>query len=176
MFLLAASQVESVPAAASATANASVQEVAAAAGAVGAFVAVSLTTILIFEVIWLILQIIADWKIFAKADVAGWKSIIPIVNTFVEYDICWSGIFGLLFLITSFIFSFMSGGEGAPMWKTILSSVCGIIAVILHLIQSMKLSKAFDHGIGMGLVLFFFGPIGRMILGFGSSKYVGYPD
>jgi hypothetical protein len=171
MYLLAASQAESAPAAASS----GVSQVAATAGAVGGVVAVSLMTILLLELVWFILQIIADWKIFNKAGVAGWKSIIPILNTFVEYDICWSGIFGLLFLITSVLCSFFTGGADAPMWKTVIACVCGIIALILHFIQSIKLSKAFDHGFGLGLVLFILGPIGRMILGFGASEYVGHP-
>ena len=168
MFLLAASQVETAPAA--------VDKAAATAGAIGGIVAVSLTTILIIELIWFILQIIADWKIFSKAGVPGWMSIIPILNTFEEYSISWSGIYGLLFLVTSVLFSIMSSGEGAPAWKTIIACVCGIIAVVLHFVQSMKLSKVFGHGIGLGLVLFILGPIGRLILGFGSSEYVGNPD
>ena len=172
MFLLAASQAETVPAAA----DPAISQAAAAAGVIGGIVAFSLTTILVLELVWLILQIIADWRIFSKADVAGWKSIIPILNTYVEYDICWSGFFGLLFLVTSFVFSFLSTGEGAPMWKTIVACICGIVALILHFMQSIKLSKAFGHGIGLGLVLFFLGPIGRLILGFGRSKYVGNAD
>ena len=169
MFLLAASQVESAPAAV----NPAVSQAAATAGAIGGIVAASLTTILLLELVWFILQIIADWKIFSKAGVAGWKSIIPIVNTFVEYDICWSGLYGLLFMVTSIVASVMSTGEGAPVWKSIIVCICGIIAVVLHIVQSFKLSKAFGHGIGMCLVLIILGPIGRIILGFGGSEYVG---
>ena len=171
MFLLAASQAES-----SAAADQALSQAAAAAGVVGGIVAVSLTTILVLELVWFILQIIADWKIFSKADVPGWMSIIPILNTFEEYSICWNGFYGLIFLITSGLFSFMSTGEGAPMWKTIIACVCGIIAIVLHFLQSIKLSKAFGHGAGLGLVLFFLGPIGRLILGFGRSEYAGQPE
>jgi hypothetical protein len=169
MFLLAASTVESAPAAV----DPAVSQAAAAAGAIGGFVAVSLTTILIIELVWFILQIVADWKIFSKADRPGWMSIIPILNTYVEYDICWSGVYGLVFMVTSILFSIMSSGEGAPLWKTIIAVICGLIALVVHIMQSFKLSKAFGHGIGMGLVLLFLGPIGRMILGFGRSEYEG---
>ena len=58
----------------------------------------------------------------------------------------------------------------------IVAGVCGIIALVLHIIQSFKLSKVFGHGIGLGLVLLFLGPIGRLILGFGGSEYVGKQD
>ena len=169
MLLLAASQVESAPAAV----DPALSQAATTAGAVGGVVAASLTTILIVELIWLILQIIADWKIFSKAGVGGWKSIIPILNTIVEYGLCWNGLFGLLFLVMSFLSSFMSAGADVPTWKMIVAGVCGLVALILHLVQSFKLSRVFGHGIGLGLVLFFLGPIGRLILGFGGSEYVG---
>ena len=60
--------------------------------------------------------------------------------------------------------------------NAIIACVCGIIAIVLHFLQSIKLSKAFGHGAGLGLVLFFLGPIGRLILGFGRSEYAGQPD
>ena len=153
MFLL-----ESAPA----TVDPAVSQVASAAGVVGGIVAFSLTAILIFELVWFILQ-----------NRPGWMSIIPILNTYVEYDICWSGFYGLLFMITSVVASVISTGEGAPVWKSIIVCICGIIAVVLHIVQSFKLSKAFGHGIGMCLVLIILGPIGRIILGFGGSEYVG---
>ena len=62
MFLL-----ESAPA----TVDPAVSQVASAAGVVGGIVAFSLTAILIFELVWFILQIVADWKIFSKADRPG---------------------------------------------------------------------------------------------------------
>ena len=175
MFLLAASQAAQAESVAS-TVDPALSKAAAAAGAVGGFVAVSLTAILIIELLWFVLQIVADWKIFSKAGESGWKSIIPILNTIVEYSICWKGVYGLLFLVTSLVFSFLGAGPEAPTWKIIVSAVCGIIALILHLLQSFKLSKVFGHGIGLGLVLFFLGPIGRLILGFGSSEYEGKED
>ena len=132
---------ESAPA----TADPAVSQAAAAAGVVGGIIAFSLTAILIFELVWFILQ----------------------------YDICWSGLYGLLFMVTSIVGSVLSSGEGAPTWKVIVAGICGIIALILHIVQSFKLSSAFGHGIGMGLVLIILGPIGRIILGFGGSEYVG---
>ena len=40
----------------------------------------------IFLVIaWYIILVIANWKIFTKAGEAGWKSIIPIYNSYVVY-------------------------------------------------------------------------------------------
>ena len=44
---------------------------------------------------------------------------------------------------------------------------------VLHCIESQKLSRAFGKGTGFGLCLFLFGPIARLVLGFGKARYVG---
>lgn len=136
---------------------------------------VSLSLLLIAAIAWFILEVIADWKIFTKAGEPGWKSIIPIYNTFIEYDICWSGIYGLVFLVASAVTGFLQTGSDAPQWQLILGLILSVAALIMHLIQSIKLSKAFGKGVFFGLVLFILGPIGRIILGFGSAEYVGRP-
>lgn len=136
---------------------------------------VSLSLLLIAAIAWFILEVIADWKIFTKAGEPGWKSIIPIYNTFIEYDICWSGIYGLVFLVASAVTGFLQTGSDAPQWQLILGLILSVAALIMHLIQSVKLSKAFGKGVFFGLVLFILGPIGRIILGFGSAEYVGRP-
>ena len=150
-------------------------EQAATAGAVtaAAFLGVSMGMFLILMLIWFILQVIADWKIFEKAGEPGWKSIIPIYNTFVEYDICWNGFYGLLFLAAPIISSFLTTGEGAPSWHAIVVTALSVVTLVLHFIQSVKLSKAFGKGTGFGILLFIFGPICRIVLGFGSARYIG---
>lgn len=51
---------------------------------------VMLFSILAIGMVLLILQVIANWKIFTKAGESGWKSIIPIYNSVVLFKI--SGI------------------------------------------------------------------------------------
>jgi hypothetical protein len=164
----ASTATQSVAAAASSTVS-----TAAAAGAVAGIAAVTATTIMIVVVAWYVLQIIADWKIFTKADEPGWKSIIPIYHIFVEYGICWNSLMGLIFLALTVLCSFLTMGENIPMWRTVIAGIASIAALVIHFIQSVKLSKSFGKGTGFGIILFLFGPIGRMILGFGSSTYEG---
>ncbi len=44
-----------------------------------------LATWAIVVILWYVLQVIAYWRIFTKAGEAGWKSLIPIYNTYVQY-------------------------------------------------------------------------------------------
>lgn len=107
------------------------------------------TFLSIVSVVLAILLIIAMWKIFQKAGEAGWKSIIPLYNTYIMYKITWgSGWFFLLSLIP-------------------------VINVFMYIITAYKLAKAFGKGFlyTLGLIIFPF--IFQLILGFGNSQYRG---
>lgn len=120
-------------------------QTAAAAGAIaGAFV-----VWMIVGVIFAVLNIIAMWKIFAKAGEAGWKSLIPIYNLYVLFKITWGN--GWLFLLM------------------LVPIVNGIIMLILL----VKLAKVFGQGGGFACGLIFLQPIFILLLGFGRYEYVG---
>ena len=154
------------------TAMTEMEQTAAQAAIVGGLVALGVGALVTLAIAWFVLQAIADWKIFTKAGEAGWKSLIPIYNVYVEYEICWTGLLGLVFVAASLVTGLVDTTNASTVVK-VLVVVVWILAMILHLMQSIKLSKSFGKGTGFGLVLFFFGPIGRLILGFGSAKYIG---
>ena len=105
---------------------------------------------LIVCLVILVLLIIAFWKIFEKAGEAGWKSIIPFYSTY---------------LITK-----IACGNG---WLFLLMLIPGVGTLIWDILISIKLSKAFGHGIGFTLGLIFIPNIFYLILGFGSDQYIG---
>ena len=154
------------------TAMTEMEQTAAQAAILGGLVALGVGALVTLAIAWFVLQAIADWKIFTKAGEAGWKSLIPIYNIYVEYEICWTGLLGLVFVAASLVTGLIDTTNASTFVK-VLVVVVWILAMILHLMQSIKLSKCFGKGTGFGLVLFFFGPIGRLILGFGSTEYIG---
>lgn len=143
------------------------------AAGVGLIAGLTLGVIIVLALVWYVLQVIADWKIFTKAGVEGWKSIIPVYNYYVEYSICWEAIFGLVFGIASVVLAAVNSASNLPSWVTTLTSILGTAAFVLHCIESVKLSKAFGKGTGFGICLILFGPICRLILGFGKARYIG---
>jgi hypothetical protein len=115
---------------------------AAGAGIFGGFMG-------IVWLVFLVLVIVAYWKIFTKAGEAGWKSIIPIYNVIILLKIV-----------------------GRPWWWLILMLI-PIVQLVIVFIVMMDLSKSFGHGIGFALGLFFLSVIFFLILGFNGDRYIG---
>ncbi len=107
------------------------------------------TVIAFIYIAVLILLLVAIWKIYVKAGRPGWASLIPLYNCYVYYDIAM--------------------GNG---WLFLLSFV-PFVNIVISIIVTHRLSKAFGHGVGFTLGLLFLSPIFIPILAFGSSEYKG---
>ena len=121
-------------------------------GALGAF----FMFILFFSLSILILEVIAMWKIFAKAGEKGWKAIIPIYNTVILFKISGISPWLLLLILLGFI----------PV-------VGWLITFGLSIYLANSLSKSFGKDIGYTIGLIFLPFIFHLILGFGKAEYVG---
>ena len=134
------------------------------------------TIYLTLALIWWILQVVANWKIFTKAGEAGWKSIIPVYGDYVSYKIAWQPAFFWLVFILGIIASVVSGladPNGTNTTILLIVSLIRIVLAIISIIYSVKLSRAFGHGIGFAIGLIVLQPIFMLILGFGNSTYCG---
>ena len=123
---------------------------------------------------WYIIMVIANWKIFTKAGEAGWKSLIPFLNTYVTFKIAWKGsMFWAMIgsLLLGSVLTSIAGENGG--FLAILGAVCSLASSVIGLISVHKLSKSFGHGLLFTLGLIFFSPIFTLILGLGKSQYIG---
>ena len=125
----------------------------------------------IASLVYYVLQVIGDWMLFKKAGKKGWHSVIPILNVYDEYDICWKGSRGILFLIFTGILNVGLAVQEQPF--LIAALIAAVSALLLEIKQSFKLARSFGHGFGFGLFLLIFDRLGRVILGLGKSQYVG---
>ncbi|MBR3149505.1 MAG: hypothetical protein IKF64_04970 [Eubacterium sp.] len=99
-------------------------------------------------IVW-VLSVIAMWKLFEKAGEAGWKSLIPLYNAYVFCKIVdGNGLKFLLFLIPG-------------------------VNIVYYIIFSLRTAKAYGQSTGFGVGLILLPNIFTLILGFGSSTYVG---
>ena len=113
--------------------------------------------------------VIANWMIFKKAGISGWKSLIPVYNMYLQYKICWKGWIGIVSLILATAVAVMTG-FGVDIFIILIPAA---ISVIIQTVFCFKLAKAFGRGFIMGLILMLTAGFGRIILGFGRSRYVG---
>ena len=131
-------------------------------------------TLLAIGIAWFVLQCVADWKILSKAGRPGWHSLIPVLNSYAEYDICWQGFWGIAFIALSIMSGVFS--QQPSVAQTVVDELLSTAAFVIHVVQSGKLAKAFGKGTGFAVCLVLFGPIARLVLAFGNSVYQGKPN
>lgn len=144
-------------------------EAAAAGAVVGGVFAVMMLIMLAFY----ILTVIASWKIFTKAGVAGWKSLIPVYNYYVLYNIIGLSFWTWFFIpcIVASVFSSLATNAGNMQW--LFSLVYLVIMIAIEIKFSICLAKSFGKGTKFIVGLVLLPNIFQLILGFGSAKYVG---
>ena len=156
-------------------------EAALAGGIVGGMFVVSM----VFAFVYYILLVIAGWKVFKKAGEKGWKSLIPIYNTYIFYKIVgmkkWFYIMLIAALAVSVITSLMGFDSNNPqvyenltgtnLIAFLMLMAVTILAIFVSVVYAMRTSKAFGHGVGFAIGLILLQSIFLLILGFGSSKY-----
>ncbi len=107
----------------------------------------------LFLMVFVVLSVIAMWKVFEKAGKPGWAALVPIYNTIILLEVV-----------------------GRPVWWVVLMFV-PIANIVVWLLIALDLAKAFGKSATFGVIgLFFFNIIGMLMLGFGDAKYVGAPN
>ena len=133
-----------------------------------------LGTYMVILLVWYVLQVIAFWKIFTKAGQPGWKSIIPIYNQYIEFRIAWKIPYMYWVWLACMAAGVILGSINS--WVAFIGAIASLSATIIGVLATIKLSKAYGHGVGFAIGMIFLGPIFMMILGFGSSQYLGPQD
>lgn len=126
----------------------------------------------IFSTIWLlvlaffVINIVANWKIFTKANQPGWASIVQFYKSYIAFKIYWGN--GWLFLVPLVL--------GLLGFIPLLGTLLVIAGVVINVITQYKKAVAFGQGIGFTIGLVLVSPIFNMILGLGNYQYLGIPQ
>ena len=124
-----------------------------------------LNTFALLAIVWVVLEVVAGWRIFQKAGQPGWVSIVPFYNSYIEYKIYWGN--GWLFLVP-LVLTFLGA-------VPVIGGVLVLAAAIIGIITKYRQAVAFGQGIGFTIGLVLLNPIFCMILGFGNYEYFGIP-
>lgn len=105
---------------------------------------------LIIGLLFVVVEIVALWKVFTKAGMPGWAAIIPIYNIYVLLKVA-----------------------GRPGWWLVLF-IIPLVNLIMSLIVSIDVAKSFGKGAAFGVFgLWLFSIIGYLMLAFGDARYQG---
>lgn len=108
---------------------------------------------MIFTVALIVFSVVCSWKIFSKAGIPGWWSIIPFANIYKMFELFWGAGKGWMFILTFVPF----------------------VNVVVNIMLLIKLARSFGKGGGFAAGLIFLSVIFAAILAFGSAEYIG-PD
>ena len=133
----------------------------------------SLPTLLALIAGAIALLVIGRWRLFVSAGVPGWYSLIPILATYKEFAISWVGSLGIVSILCQvgsgalLLFSNHSNG--------IILCFVGLMLMylLIRIVESVKLSKAFGKGILIGILIAIFHSAGRFVLSLIKSEYCG---
>lgn len=99
---------------------------------------------------FVVLIIVAQWKMFEKAGEAGWKALIPFYNLYILFQIAGRNGLGFLLLFIP------------------------LVNIVVGIMLAIDLAKHFGKSVAFGIFgLVIFNVVGMLILGFGDAKYVG---
>ena len=106
--------------------------------------------LIIFYLVIFAIAVVISWKLFEKAGVEGWKSIIPFYNLYCYFQLAW--------------------GNG---WVFLLLLV-PIVNFVIAIMVNVRLARAFGKGPGFAIGLIFLSFIFQAILAFDKeSQYIG---
>lgn len=111
-----------------------------------------------------IITIISQWKLFKKADEEGWKSIIPLYNTYTMIKIAFGR--GKEWLMAGVVLSMLALAVGT---ETPAGLILSLIGSVFSIYISFQFIRRYT-GVGMAVASLFFPVIIYPIVAF-SDKY-----
>lgn len=122
------------------------------------------SVISILILVFYLLGVIGKWRVFSKAGIAGWKSVIPVYNTYLFCQICGLNTMWVWIILGSAIVSVV-----VPP----LAAIYSLVTIYFLILQTVSLSKSFGKSDAFAIGLIFAAPIFYLILGCGKSTYQG---
>lgn len=139
-------------------------------------IAAALGAYTLFIIVLLILLVVAYWKMFTKAGVAGWKSLIPLYNVYIAFKIAWKDQTAFwVWLAANVVYSLFRDHEDGV--SGVITIVAGILALVWWMRFCIRQAKSYGKGAGTGIAAFFLPNILTLYYGFASScTYAGPQD
>ena len=121
--------------------------------------------------LYYLLLVIAQWKLFKKAGEKGWKALIPFYNLFVSHHLIgMSHIWFILDTIFWVVEVVLELTHAAPEWlEEAFMTIAILFTVIAEIIHIMKLCYCYTKSELFGIGLFICPPLFSLILAFDKN-------
>ncbi len=123
------------------------------------------------------IEVIALWRVFAKAGERGFASLIPYYSDYVIYKLSWDRqaflnfiLYEILSLILGCLADVLPDVIGLALG--ICSMIAGMTALVYEIRVSVKLASSFGKGASFGWGIVLLPAVFLSILGFGEAKYI----
>ena len=133
-----------------------------------AILAPMIGSLIVTMIIAYIISVIPMWKQFTKAGEAGWKSLIPIYNSYLEFKLFYKAKMFWILLIVSFVSGLLAA---IPVIGWLVAIADAIFSLVVAIKFVASKAKSFGKGTGFAVGLFFLTIIFDYILAFGGSEY-----
>lgn len=136
-----------------------------------------------FNILLFLLVVIGMAGVFKKVGEPWWGAVIPVYNIFLLVKVSktsvwwfWASLLPLVVVSMWGVTMFTGASFELVSYLMPLVILLGIVAiVVVGFIVPSRISKLFDHGIGMTLGLIFLPFVFYPILGFNKSQYQSTP-
>ena len=116
-----------------------------------------------------ILRIIALWKAFERAGEPGWKALIPVYCTYIQYKLSWIKMWFWYALIIAIIAWIIAAC--IPNQQELITNIGYLITWIIYIVMLFKFARKYGWGVFASVLFVIFYPICVLILGFGNYPY-----
>lgn len=137
-----------------------------------------LAGIWLIAVVFVVLRIVGRWKMFEKAGIAGWHSIIPFLNQYDWFSMAgfespWPAIGTAGTAVATILVGVTSAGDssGASTMAGMLLIAAIAVAGIMQIMSFFMVAERFGKSAGVGILFWFFCDIMCMVAGFSDWKY-----
>jgi hypothetical protein len=152
-----------------------------AMAAATAGVAAVMIVVWIVALVAAVVGIVGLWKMFEKAGYAGWKSLVPILNVYIMFEISGNKKLFPVLLVSDILYLI------SMIWRTaiyaadpssdsplllvlgVLGVICAVVMFIVYLKMLAGLAVAFGQGMLWFFLLLLFAPIAFVIMGFSPN-------
>ena len=124
---------------------------------------------LLVALVFGILAIIALWKAFTRAWEGGWKAIIPVYNTYIQFKLADMKNWFWYMILIAFIFGVVAAC--LPDYKELITNIWYVVSWIIGIVASFKFARKYGWWVFASILFVLFYPICILVLGFGNYPY-----